>query len=169
MRPDGSGCSRRAYRAVFLRSSLASLTVSGVGFLDRATQRCRTQCGNEPEACVADDETLSQYGEEQEFHNRNRINRQEPGLSVQRGRWTPEELCRYLYGDPPEPQLQMADARYTTARRLREAGFQVIHTPGKLGYQANHATVAWLPIFNDEGAVLAWTAEATSLFDACFN
>lgn len=62
----------------------------------------------------------------------------------------------------------MARARYTYAGRLREAGFTVIHTPGRLGSQKGHVTIAW----SDDVAQLyitPWPIRVTETFDSCFN
>jgi hypothetical protein len=130
--------------------------------------RCGRECENDPLTCVDDDTTLSQYGEET-FRNQPRAHIQEPGLSTQIGCWPADELCRHIFAAPPEDHVELAKVRYTTARRLRAAGFLVVHTPGRMGHQKAHVTVAWPSATGSELVATPWTTPVTDAFDQCFN
>lgn len=57
---------------------------------------------------------------------------------------------------------------YATALRLREAGFAIVHTPGRIRGGV-HATVVWPaddPLNHQE---VPWPPGVPALFDECFN
>lgn len=128
---------------------------------------CRAGCGSDPLDCVPDDVVLAQYGEAR-FRNEPRA-AIEKGLSMQIGEWAAEDLCRHIFGTPPEEHLLLAAVRYTKAGDLRARGFSVIHTPGRVGSQKSHVTIAWTTGASDAIASVPWPTSVTTAFDECFN
>jgi hypothetical protein len=133
-------------------------------------KRAACRCGPPPELCVSDDEVLTQHGwTRSPFRSQPRIDR-ELGLSVLRGQVSLEEAAQYvLQGEQPtERQLLKSRIRRTTAKALRQAGFAVVHTPGRILASA-HCTVAWPDRNPLEAPLVPWPAEVSERFDSCFN
>lgn len=128
---------------------------------------CR--CGSPPEHCVPDGETLTQYGRAgSPFRCQPRIER-ELGLSVLRGPLTLEETVRHvLRREPTESDLARSRIRRTSAGRLREAGFAVVHTPGRTSVGV-HCTVAWPGAEPIENPQVPWPMEVAAQFQRCFT
>jgi len=84
--------------------------------------------------------------------------------------WTLESASRYvLMGDDPDSKrLKRVALRWTTAGQLREAGFGVVHTPGKIK-GGPHVSVVY-PSFRplDEHTV-PWPPGVSNTFVACFT
>ena len=133
-------------------------------------RRAACRCGPPPELCVPDDEILTQHGWiRSPFRNQPRGER-ELGLSVLRGPISLTEATRYvLQGEPPtERQLRKSRIRSSTAILLRQAGFAVVHTPGRVRNSA-HCTVAWPDTDPLEAPQVPWPSEVSERFDSCFN
>jgi hypothetical protein len=102
---------------------------------------------------IGDKEVLTHYGIGNEFRTTPRW-RIEESMSLLVGQLTGEEAAaRILKGGPRGDGSDCA--RYTTAGRLRQAGFTVVHTPNRKN--PDHVSVSC------EGP---WDDEA---FDGCFQ
>jgi hypothetical protein len=114
---------------------------------------------------------LAQFGPKPgKFRNQPRPDR-ELGLSVLMGAWTPEDALRFVLPPgqaPTRAQLQAAVVRLTKAGKLREAGFAVVHTPGRVK-PGKHASVVWPDDDPLAGPEVPWPAEMSEKFDSCFN
>lgn len=121
---------------------------------------------------MAADEIVPQYGRRAAgFRNQPRAG-VELGLSVLRGQLTAEEAARYVLGARGQAltRHQLADAavRHATARALRESGFAVVHTPGKIK-GGPHTSVVWPSADPLTLQQVPWPAETSEKFDSCFN
>ncbi len=132
-------------------------------------QRSVCRCGPPPEQCMAEDQELAQFGwANKPFRNQPRIDR-ELGLSVLRGPISVEAAVRYVLPEPPtQSQLRRGQTRLTTAGRLREAGFAVVHTPGPVRND-EHCTVVWPDSDPVSAPQVPWPPEVSARFDSCFN
>ena len=103
------------------------------------------------------------------FRNQPRIER-ELGLSVLYGSISLEEATQYvLQGEPPtERQLTKSRIRRATAAQLRQKGFAVVHTPGRITASV-HCTVVWPDDEPLEAPQAPWPGDVSELFDSCFN
>jgi hypothetical protein len=123
-----------------------------------------------PEDCVPDDTVLTQFGRKPElFRNAPRVDR-ELGVSLLMGEQTVEEALRYvLQGNPPtRRQLSQAVTRLTGAGQLRNAGFAVVHTPGRVRHGI-HVSVVWPgedPLNRQD---IPWPGPVSGAFDSCFS
>jgi hypothetical protein len=133
-------------------------------------QRDACHCGLSPEQCVRDEEMLTQFGLiRSPFRNQPRIDR-ELGLSVLRGEISLEDATRYvIQAEPTERDLMKARIRRTTAEVLREAGFAVVHTPGRRVRASSHCTIAWPDSDPIQMPHVPWPSEISARFDSCFN
>lgn len=128
-------------------------------------------CGPPPERCVQDGTVLTQQSwNRANYRNQPRYER-ETDLSMLIGaHWSVEDACTYVSREnrpPSRRKLDRAGVRRTTAGRLREAGFGVVHTPGKFR-TGPHASVVWPgddPLNRHE---VPWSDEVSARFDACF-
>ena len=133
-------------------------------------RRAACHCGKPPQECVSDDVELTQQAPKAgKFRNAPRVQR-EVNVSLLIGRWSVEDATRYvLMGIPPtRKQLNRAVVRLTQVGRLREAGFAVIHTPGRIK-GGPHVSVVWPadePLAHPE---VPWPPEVSEAFDLCFN
>lgn len=138
---------------------------------DRDYVRSRAcKCERPAESCVQDDEVLTQHARRQgRFIDAPRVD-QEVELSMLRGRWSVEDATRYrCSGRPPTQQdIDRAEVRYTTAGRLRAAGFAVIHTPSTRITNDAHVSVVWPPDDPLERQDVPWPEEVTEGFKSCF-
>lgn len=141
-----------------------------MGNLLNHMQRDACHCGPPPERCVRDEEVLTQYGLiRSPFRNQPRI-ALELGLSVLRGQISLEDATRYvIQAKPAERDLMKARIRRTRAGVLREAGFAVVHTPGRRVRASAHCTVAWPDSDPLETPQVPWPSEISGRFDSCFN
>lgn len=103
-------------------------------------------CGPLPEQCVKDSEVLTHHTKNAgEFLNAPRVET-EREVSLLRGRLTVEEATRYRVRRGGEVAIKAAversEVRHTTAGRLRQAGFAVVHTPGRR-VNGPHVSVVW--------------------------
>jgi hypothetical protein len=111
---------------------------------------------------ITDDEVLTQVGAggggRFRFRTSLRDDRDPPerSMSLLLGRFTPETGAATAFRRPTQPGRDAC--RYTTAGRLRAAGFTVRHTPTKM--VPDHVSV-----YRDGD----WTAEVARVFDACFG
>ena len=94
------------------------------------------------------------------FPNSLRSDRDPPevSMSVLLGTFAPSEAQIEAYGPGHGPKPRDA-VRRTTAGRLREAGFRVVHTP-RVPMSPNHVSVYW------DGD---WDDDVTAVFDECFD
>jgi hypothetical protein len=127
-------------------------------------------CGPPPEQCVQDETYLTQQSwSPPDFRNKPRMER-ETAISMLIGeQWTVEDACKYVTGGRLMSQRKLAGAalRRTTAGKLREAGFAVVHTPGVIK-DGPHVSVVWPGDDPLEYQAVPWTDEVSARFDACF-
>ena len=105
-----------------------------------------------------------------DYRNKPRIER-ETAVSLLIGdQWTVEEACSYVSGarQPPPRKVEVAGMRVTTAGRLRDAGFGVVHTPGAIK-DGPHVSIVWPGAKPLEYQAVPWSDEVSALFDACFD
>jgi hypothetical protein len=122
--------------------------------------------------CIADDEMLTHHTSQRgRYNSAPRSEVMEVELSMMRGELTVAEACmRRNGGRPAHPSdVERADVRYTTAGKLRTAGFAVVHTCGRKGEGYGHVSVVW-PASNplDEPDP-AWPPKVQEVFAACFT
>jgi hypothetical protein len=115
---------------------------------------------------IEDDDPLTQHGRQMsdgsfDFRNRLRVTLSPPEttMSLLDGRFSPDEAGELRFGHRRRNQRHPNAARYTTAGKLRNEGFQVTHTP-RLPMSPNHVSVTW------DGD---WDGEVAGRFDACFD
>lgn len=141
----------------------------GIAVLSNHVKAAACRCGGPPERCISDGEVLTQYGKRRSaFRVQPRIER-ELGISLLRGLLPVQDAARHvLRREPTESDLNKSRIRGTTAGALRQAGFGVVHTPGRIP-GGLHCTVAWPssdPIANPR---VPWPPEVSERFDRCFN
>ena len=133
-------------------------------------RRAACRCGKPPQECVSDDVELTQQAPKPgKFRNAPRVNR-EVDISLLIGRWSVEDATRYVLmgNSPTRRQLDRAVVRHTMVWRLREAGFAVVHTPGRIK-GGPHVSVVWPadePLARPE---VPWPPEVSEVFELCFN
>jgi hypothetical protein len=126
--------------------------------------------GVPPEECVSDETVLVQYTPDRaEFRNKPRVER-ETAVSVLKAEgWSLGQVSSYVRRLPPTPDvLARAGLRQTTAGKLRDAGFAVVHTPGAIA-SGPHVSVVWPASRPFEQQDPAWPDEVSTRFDSCFN
>lgn len=143
-----------------------------MGEFDREAFRRRAcTCGPPAEECVPDEMILVQ-----QTWNRGTF-RIKPRYCIETAvsvlmaeEWTLEELCVYVNrGQPVSPgKVSKAGRRRTTAKRLRDAGFAVVHTPGNIE-PGLHVSVVWPPADPFRHQDPQWGSDVQQRFDACFN
>lgn len=155
---DGSSGLRRRYRREMTEEPLKRM------------RRAACRCGKPPQECISDDVELTQQAPKAgKFRNAPRVER-EVDVSLLIGRWSVEDATRYVLmgNSPTRPQLNRAAVRHTKVGRLREAGFAVVHTPGRIK-GGPHASVVWpanQPLAHPE---VPWPSEVSEAFEVCFN
>lgn len=148
----------------------ATMTSQAVPYMRK--NACK--CAGSPVTCVGDDEILTQYAASAtsiRTQPRETMNDGQPELSMSllRGRLTRLEAFRYVRGRlPTESELQRILARYTRAGRLREAGFAVVHTPGRI-LQGIHVSVVWPNEDPLDRQDIPWPEGVPERFDRCFT
>lgn len=158
--PQGNGsCGlRRRYRRKMTEEPLNRM------------RRAACRCGKPPQECVSDGTELTQQAPRPgKFRNAPRVER-EVDVSLLIGRWSVEDATRYVLmgNSPTRPQLNRAAVRHTVVGRLREAGFAVVHTPGRIK-GGPHVSIVWPadePLAHPE---VPWPPEVSEVFDLCFN
>jgi len=130
-------------------------------------RRCR--CGPLPEECVHDDEYVTQLTERDgTFRRAPRVAR-EVDFSVTRGTvGVAAALAAVVKDREPLPEeIQKNRVRHARVGDLRDAGFEVIHTPGRVR-NGPHVSIVWM---GDDGseATAPWTNEVSASLEACFN
>lgn len=90
---------------------------------------------------------------------------------MMRGRLTVADAYQQRNGGlPAHPaDVERADVRYTSAQRLRDAGFAVIHTCGGAGEGYGHVSVVWPSQEPLDKADPNWPAPVQDAFAACFT
>ena len=131
--------------------------------------RCVAKDGGSALTCVANDETLTQYGTEGDrgkavFYSRRKEG--QPGLSILRGTKSAEEAAAAVRGRSGI-MLGRDRVRYTTVGKLRKAGFEVIHTPTRVNWE--HCSVVLLGPDGTLDEDAEWSDEVSSRFNACFD
>jgi len=123
--------------------------------------------------CIRDDELLTHHTKTRgHYDNGPRPQMEdETEVSVQRGKLTVAEASALRNGGAPAHPVDVAAAgvRYTTAGKLREAGFAVIHTPGIKGEESGHGSVVWPDANPLDEQDRAWPPGVQSTFAACFT
>lgn len=118
---------------------------------------------------MSNDETVTQLSFEIGiFRNEPRVER-EVDVSLLRGKLSAGEAMEYVLRErPTDVQQQNASVRVTTAGRLRDAGFGVIHTPGRIA-TSGHISVVWPATMDAEHQQAPWPADVVDDFDECFT
>lgn len=123
--------------------------------------------------CIGDDEILTHHTKTRgRYDNAPRPwIEDETEISVQRGELTVAEAAASRNGGNPAHPADVAAAsvRYTTAGRLRAAGFAVVHTPGPAGEQGGHASVVWPDANPLDEQDPKWPLGVQEAFAACFT
>lgn len=121
--------------------------------------------------CIGGEEILTHHTEQRGQYKNAPDARREVELSIMRGRLTIAAACQQRNGGLPAPpaDVERADVRYTTARRLREAGFAVIHTCGPKGEGYGHVSVVWPAANPLDGPNPNWPTPVQAAFAACFT
>lgn len=123
--------------------------------------------------CIGGEEILTQHTKERgQYIKAPRPDmKDEVELSVMRGRLTVAAAYQQRNGGlPAHPaDVERADVRYTTAQRLRDAGFAVIHTCGPAGEGYGHVSVVWPPANPLDEPDRNWPTAVQDDFDTCFT
>lgn len=130
-------------------------------------------CGPAPEACVADDEVLTQHGMadvdgEVIFTSEPRMDR-EREVSLMRGRFTAEKAVKQRWSRVSSAKIARSRVRYTTAGALRGVGLAVVHTPAERIADDSHVSVVWPPDHPVERQDIPWPQPVADRFDKCFD
>lgn len=144
---------------------VASFRMGGINFV--AKRACR--CGPPPEECVGDDEILTHYGHNGEFTPAPRESVQEREVSVLRGPYTAHEAARQVRGSRlSDAERSAASARYAHAGDLRDKGFAVVHTPGRVR-NPGHVSIVWPADDPLNRQDIPWPQDVVTAFNGCFN
>jgi hypothetical protein len=105
------------------------------------------------------------------YNNAPRPEVMEVELSMMRGELTVAEACmRRNGGRPAHPSdVERASVRYTTAGKLRGAGFAVVHTCGRKGEGYGHVSIVWPAANPLDEPDPAWPPDVREVFAACFT
>ncbi len=128
-------------------------------------------CGPPPKDCVQNDVVLVQHTwNRRKFRNQPRQGVETAVSVLMAADWTLEEVSTYVRRGqrPTMSELRRAALRRTTAHKLRDAGFAVVHTPGAI-VDGPHVSVVWPctdPFHHQEAS---WEDGVPEAFDACFN
>lgn len=134
-------------------------------------RRQACHCGPPPEHCIPDDTVLVHYAKRAgSFINGPRVEVEREVSLLFGGNLTRKAVCEYVRnGEPPtDRDLRRAGFRSTTAGRLREAGFAVVHTRSR-AKDVGHASVCWPaddPLRHQE---IPWPPAVSARFNGCFN
>jgi hypothetical protein len=141
--------------------------------------------GPSPESCIPNDMTLTQ----QTFRVPTfRDAPERPGerdVSLLTGRLTIEDASHYVNprSSKEARALRRAGVRYTTAGELREQGFAVLHTPGRVTggppktvreapacrEPKTHVSVVWPNAAPLQRQDIPWTDDVVQRFVGCFH
>ena len=114
---------------------------------------------------LPDDLRLTQYGEVppygEDFRDRLREDRGETEVSMILGEVDSSAAAILVRRFLAPGSIR----RVTTVRRLREAGFRVVHSPTK----ANRLHVSVYPPLATPDEAVEWDAKVADLFNACFT
>lgn len=106
-----------------------------------------------------------------EFLNAPRIDT-EREVSLLRGKLTVEEATRYRFRRGGTAAIQAAvdraGVRHTTAGRLRQAGFAVVRTPGRM-VSGPHVSVVWPADDPLRRQDVPWPDSIATRFAECFD
>lgn len=98
---------------------------------------------------------------------------QEREISLLTGKLAIEQASRYRRRVITDRALESASVRYTSAGRLREEEFAVVHTPGRLlgrcGADLQHVSIVWSnddPVNRQD---IPWPPAVSERFVQCFN
>ncbi len=128
-------------------------------------------CGTPPQECVRDEEWVTQVTDPHgNFYNEPRDYRSEVEVSALRGKLQVAEALRYVMKMPPnEADIARNGVRHAQAGTLREAGFAVVHTPGRRIRQSPHVSIVWPdddPLARQD---TPWPADVSLEFNRCLN
>jgi len=161
-----------------MRRDAGRVTLPAIAWLSvtdfdaEAFRRKACRCGPPPETCVEDGTILIRYyaaaRASTAFKPREGL---ETALSVlMADGWSLPEIATYVRmgRTPSRGVLANARALRTTAGKLRQAGFAVVHTPGGIP-NGPHVSVVWPAGAPFERQASTWPAEVSAAFRACFN
>jgi hypothetical protein len=135
-------------------------------------QDAACRCGLPPEECIPGDMVLTQQTWTAGTYRDGPREGIETEVSMLRGRWTVKDACEYVRPSAKplsEAKLARADVRYTTAQQLRDAGFAVVHTPGKKFPNGPHVSIVWPNENPLQNQTVPWPPKVSTAFAACFN
>jgi len=139
----------------------------GMGNVDGSwLWRAACRCGPDPSSCLNNDEIVTQWAPETgEFRRRPRPE-MEVEVSVLRGRLSAISAAERIR--VAEKKRTNSRVRYARVGDLREAGFAVVHTPGRVAGGV-HCSVVF-PSFDPlvEQAI-PWPDKVSDEFDRCFE
>ena len=121
--------------------------------------------------CIGGEEILTHQTEQRGQYKNAPDAHREVELSIMRGRLAVAAACQQRNNGQPAPpaDVERAGVRYTTAQRLRDAGFAVIHTCGGAGEGYGHVSVVWPPANPLDEPDPNWPASVQAAFAACFT
>jgi hypothetical protein len=114
--------------------------------------------GPPPEQRIGDDEELTHYGTESTGFRDAPREKDQDGLSLIRGHVTVDEACSFVRPGVSCSNHSDCRTRYTTAKRLRQAGFIVSLRPSKRN--ALHVRLT---------TTLSWADATSQAFNLCFG
>lgn len=121
--------------------------------------------------CIGDHEMLTHRTDfNGVFHNAPRWpDIEEDEVSAIRGAVTKAAACRRRNQPAHPAEVAKVRIRYAVAGDLRDAGFAVIHTCGRLGHGHGHVSVIWPATNPLEEREAVWPAHVQAAFAACFT
>lgn len=135
----------------------------------------RCKCVDDPYTCLDSQEFVTQLNEQTGSFKNSPQPHREDELSVFRGQRTLEEALslRIRSIKPPfDPEiLEGRELRTALVGDLRDAGFGVVHTPGKSRDQFNHCSLV-LPPMPDDEVLASWPTsprDFPALLDSIFK
>jgi hypothetical protein len=120
--------------------------------------------------CIGDDEILTHHTKQRGQYVNAPDARREVELSVMRGRLTVAAAYQQRNGGlrAHPADVEKAAVRYTTAKRLREQGFVVVHTCGPKGEENGHISVVWPTANPLDEPDPNWPPNVQEAFASCF-
>ncbi len=133
-----------------------------------AARACKCP-GTSPEICLDDAETVTQWAVDPPPYTVAPRDRDlDSAISVVRGDMEPAEAYTESTGNaPPHAGGALLGRRTSTVKRLRDAGFGVVHTPGRLP-GSMHASVVYPADDPVHTQVHNWPVDVQKKFDICF-
>lgn len=133
--------------------------------------RAACHCTVDPGMCLSDDERVTQLDERDGsgFRMAPRVDPEEFGVSVMRGTLTLEETFQLVTKGMPLPAPGSRRVRYASVGSLREAGFEVVHTPSRRLANHPHCSVVVPSQMGELDPIVPWDAGVREAFQRCFN